>query len=84
MTPAMDKDSKPLIDPALTSASGSAPFRCPKCGSAKWGTSHCTEPFAKWIGHCHGLGCKFTWHRATQDGDVFALNAERSNREKET
>lgn len=46
-------------------------FKCPECGGYKWGTSHCTEPKDKWIGHCHGSrgfpGCGFTWHRMTED-----------------
>lgn len=45
-------------------------FICPRCGSGLWGTSHCTGDKSEWIGHCHGDGCRFTWHRATQDESV--------------
>lgn len=50
--------------PELT---GSGQFTCPRCGSHQWGTSRCTEHKSLWIGHCHGLGCKFNWKRDTED-----------------
>lgn len=46
-------------------------FTCPKCGSHAWGTSACTLSTDKWIGHCHGTGCDFSWHRESKDRDVF-------------
>jgi hypothetical protein len=46
-------------------------FRCPKCGGFRWGTSNCTEPFSKWIGHCHNFACRFTWKRSTDDWRHF-------------
>ena len=54
-------------------------FVCPKCGGRCFGTSNCTKDFEEWIGNCHsyinpdGVMCDFTWHRKTQDKDVFKL-----------
>ena len=36
-------------------------FTCPLCGSHCWGTSDALSPNA--VGHCHGVGCKFSWFR---------------------
>lgn len=39
-------------------------FKCPECGSYRFGTSNCTSPIEEWIGHCNGWGCKFEWPRS--------------------
>lgn len=43
-------------------------FVCPKCGGSRFGTSGCTGPVSKMIGHCHGglggVGCGFSWPRS--------------------
>lgn len=45
------------------SVSGTSGFKCPDCGGTYWGTSGCLGPREKMRGHCHTIGCKFTWLR---------------------
>ncbi|AUR82704.1 hypothetical protein NVP1271B_06 [Vibrio phage 1.271.B._10N.286.54.B4] len=50
-------------------------FKCPQCGSNRFGTSDCTSE--NMTGHCHGFTetghvCKFTWPRSEEeDRKVF-------------
>lgn len=60
-------DARLVADPSTVHDIAHA-FVCPKCGGAEWGTYDCTQPKETWTGVCHG--CRFTWNRATQDGDV--------------
>ena len=60
-------------------------FTCPECGSHHFGTSNCTSPSDKWVGHCHGyIGgqpCRFSWPR-TDDSKYFS-EREAENYKKE-
>ena len=44
-------------------------FRCPLCGSRRWGTDM-TQP--EWVGYCSE--CPFTWPR-TEDAKYFHQKA---------
>ena len=45
-------------------------FKCPQCGSGRWGTHNLDDHPKKWIGSCHGDNCDFEWPR-TQDHLYF-------------
>lgn len=50
-------------------------FKFPACGGQMFGSSNCLDD-ENMMGHCHGFlpdgsRCNFTWHRKTQDVDVF-------------
>lgn len=50
-------------------------FKCPKCGSSMFGTSHAGD-WDNAVGHCRGFlsdgeSCGYDWQRATGDKDVF-------------
>ncbi len=54
-------------------------FKCPKCGSLRWGTSMdpaLPEPerHAQAEGHCNAWRCDFRWNRATEDESVGLRN----------
>jgi len=63
LTGKLGEDSRP--------APRSLSFICPECGSREWGSRSCTSAFNTWRGQCHGFGCDFSWHRATEDHKYF-------------
>ncbi len=52
-------------------------FKCPKCGGYMFGTTAIGTHNE--TGHCHdylpsGFRCTFTWHRPSEDDDVFKVH----------
>lgn len=37
-------------------------FKCPECGSRRFGTENSNDPAERWIRNCHGDFCDFSWN----------------------
>lgn len=51
-------------------------FKCPRCGGSKFGTSMRDggNPLVPEdsTGHCHEIGCSYSWNRANDEGHFVA------------
>lgn len=57
-------------------------FKCPECGSNRFGTSNATD-WGKAVGHCHGFDkddypCHFSWKRTAENDAKYFHNKDES------